>query len=357
MSYTPFNAPLLAGLLGDRQVAGSFSVEAEIHAMLRFEIALAEAEADRAVIPAEAAHAIEIALRSFDPDIASLSAATARDGVVVPELVRQMRAVIGEPHGRHVHFGATSQDAIDTSLILRLKDVNAVLLRRMAELEAAFSTLIDRFGANALMARTRMQAAIPITAGDRIANWSSPLHDHRVRFEELAPRLYRLQFGGAAGTLDRLGDKAGAVSAGLAARLHLSAPARPWHTDRSALADYGHWLALVTGALGKFGQDVALMAQNGIDDIALSGGGASSAMPHKQNPVLAESLVTLARFNATLVSGMHHALVHEQERSGAAWTLEWMLLPQMAVATGAALRNALALCGSIERIGDWRANN
>ena len=138
----------------------------------------------------------------------------------------------------------------------------------------------------------------------------------------------------------------------LAEMLGLQPAAKSWHSDRSVIVEFAGWLSLVTGSLGKVGLDIALMSQNGIDEIRLSAGGASSAMPHKQNPVLAESLVTLARFNATLLTGMHGALVHEQERSGSAWTLEWMLMPQMCVATGAALRNAATLLKSIETIGN-----
>ncbi|MDX8489945.1 lyase family protein, partial [Mesorhizobium humile] len=137
--------------------------------------------------------------------------------------------------------------------------------------------------------------------------------------------------------------------AALAAKLGLG-DAPQWHSQRDALADFAGWLSLVTGSLGKFGQDVALMAQAGTD-IELSGGGGSSAMPHKQNPVKAEALVALARFNASQLSGIYQTLVHEQERSGAAWTLEWLLLPQMVVATAAALRLAAELAGQIESLG------
>jgi 3-carboxy-cis,cis-muconate cycloisomerase len=139
------------------------------------------------------------------------------------------------------------------------------------------------------------------------------------------------------------------VRAALAGKLGLG-DAPQWHSQRDGLAELAGWLSLVTGSLGKFGQDLALMAQVG-SDIKLSGGGSSSAMPHKQNPVKAEALVALARFNAVQLSGMHQALVHEQERSGAAWTLEWLILPQMVVATAAALRLAAELAGQIESLG------
>lgn len=351
MSFTPFNAPLLGGLLGDPEAVAFFSVKADLDCMIRFEAALAQAEAHHGVIPEAAAQAIAESLESFDPDVRAIGAATARDGVVVPELVRQMRAAIGRPHDTHLHFGATSQDLVDTSLIIRIKGLCDLLESRLLQAESELERLEAAFGGNALMARTRMQAAIPVTVADRIAAWQRPLPEHRERLAELQPRLLRLQFGGAAGTRDKLADQAAPVTEELANLLGLNVHARNWHTDRSAIAEFANWLSLVTGSLGKMGQDIALMAQNGIDEIALSGTGGSSAMPHKQNPVLAETLVTLARFNATQLAGMHHAMVHEQERSGAAWALEWMLLPQMCVATGAATRNAIALLGSVEEMG------
>jgi len=141
-------------------------------------------------------------------------------------------------------------------------------------------------------------------------------------------------------------DELGMSAAELARRLGL-ADGPCWHSERDCLADFASWLSLVSGALGKIGQDVALMAQNEIGEVKLAEGGGSSAMPHKSNPVRAEVLVALARFNAGLLGAEHQALVHENERSGAAWTLEWLTLPQMVAATGAAMRHAAALCGGL----------
>lgn len=349
MTVSPFDHPLLSGLLGDEEAARHFSVEADIAAMLSFERALAEAEAECGVIPHDTEAAIVKALASFRPDTAKLRAGVAKDGVVVPELVRQIRAAVGDPHDAFVHFGATSQDVVDTSLVLRLGRAIDHIGLLLSENIVRLIGLAEEFGGRALMGMTRMQPAIPITAADRIASWRAPLERHQQRLKEQAGRLLVVQFGGAAGTLDKLGDKAPAVRGALAARLGLGG-APQWHSQRDALAEFASWLSLVTGSLGKFGQDVALLAQAGTD-IRLSGGGGSSAMPHKQNPVKAETLVALARFNATQLAGMHQALVHEQERSGAAWTLEWLILPQMVVATAAALRLAAELAAQIESLG------
>ncbi|MGX7871721.1 3-carboxy-cis,cis-muconate cycloisomerase [Mesorhizobium sp. ORM6] len=349
MTVSPFDHPLLSALLGDEEAARHFSVEAEIEAMVVFEHALAQAEAETGIITSEAAAAIAAVLDSFRPDTALLRAATARDGVIVPELVRQLRVAVGEPHGEKVHFGATSQDVVDTGLVLRLKSVVEHLALLLTETVLRLTALEERFGGRALTGMTRMQKAIPIRVADRITAWRAPLQRHQERLSDQSRHLLVVQFGGAVGTLEKLGDKGPAVRAALAEKLGL-ADAPQWHSQRDALADFAGWLSLLTGSLGKFGQDIALMAQRGAD-IALSGGGGSSAMPHKQNPVKAEALVALARFNATQLSGMHQALVHEQERSGAAWTLEWLLLPQMVVAAAASLRLTAELAAQIESLG------
>jgi 3-carboxy-cis,cis-muconate cycloisomerase len=349
MAVSAFDHPLLSGLFGDEEVETLLGFDAELAAMLRFEIALAEAEAETGVISAEAASAIAKALAGFKPEMAALRNGVARDGVAVPELVRQMRENIGTQHADRLHFGATSQDVIDTALVLRLRPVLDLFERRLDGLTERFDQLDKRFDRNPLMGRTRMQAAIEISAGDRIRSWREPLVRHKARLEALRPALLTIQFGGAAGTLDKLGGKGKAVRAALARRLKL-ADVPQWQNQRDRLAEFAGFLSLITGSLGKFGQDIALLAQVG-DEIALCGGGGSSAIPHKQNPVEAEILVTLARFNATQLSGMHHALVHEQERSGSAWSLEWLILPQMTVATGSALRLAAELTGRIDRLG------
>ena len=333
---------LLSALAGDPEVEAFFTDAADLDAMLRFESALADAEAAVGLIPPEAAARIAAACAAFAPDWPALRAGLARDGVVVPELVRQLRAAVGAPHAVHVHRGATSQDVIDTGLVLRLAPVLDLLDGRLDALDAALAALSARDGAAPLMAQTRMQRALPFTATDKVETWRGPIPRHRARLSDLRPRLLRLQLGGPVGTRAELGAAGAAVAAHVADSLGLSdAPA--WHAQRDGIVELGAWLALVAGSLGKLGQDVALMVQNELGAVRLAGGGTSSAMAHKSNPVPAELLVALARHVAGLSGTLASALVHENERSGAAWTLEWLALPPMVVATGAALRTALSL--------------
>lgn len=350
MSASPFEHPFLSGLFGDAELSDILSEKADIEAMVRFEIALAQAQAMAGVITAGDADLIMRGSSQFDVDMAALREGVAKDGVVVPEFVRQLRHAVGGTAASKVHFGATSQDVIDTSLMLRLKDATQTLTRRLTNIVSRMQDIASRDGSNRLMGYTRMQPAIAITVADRVASWTAPLQRNATRLEQFSRDGFAVQFGGAVGTLEKLGEHAPIVRKELARILVLQDPPQ-WHSQRDGIVEFGNMLSLITGSLGKFGQDVALLAQMG-GEIQMSGGGGSSAMPHKQNPVAAESLVTLARFNATQISGLHQAMIHEQERAGGAWMLEWLILPQMVLATGASLLIANRLLSQIDGIGE-----
>jgi 3-carboxy-cis,cis-muconate cycloisomerase len=346
MTIFAFDHPILSALLGDEEVSRAFSADADIRAMLNFEKALASAQAVVGMVSQEAAKRIGEVCADFSPDIRALRKGVAKDGVVPPTLVKLLRQRVGEPHAAKVHLGATSQDVIDTSLVLRLKPLVASFVARIDALVGSLRAIEAEQGATPLMGRTRMQRALPITAADKLREWREPLERHRNRLSELTQRLLVVQFGGPVGVRGGLEGHGDAIAAELARLLELNT-GPCWHVERDCLAEFASWLSLVSGSLGKIGQDVAILTQNEISEVKLSGGGASSAMPHKSNPVQAEMLVTLARFNATLLAAQHQTLIHENERSGSAWTLEWLVLPQMLAAAGASLRHASALCNGV----------
>lgn len=350
MALSPFDHPFLSGLFADPEIAALMSADADIGAMLRFEVALAEAQVDQGVIPETAASHIA-RLIDFKPDLAALRAGVGQDGVVVAQLVKQLRAQLPAAVAEFVHFGATSQDVIDTSLVMRLASVCDIFDDRLAGLVEDIDQLVARFGTNRLMARTRMQDALEISVADRLIDWRAPLVRHRARLKELRSRLLVVQFGGAVGTLDKFNEAGPAIRTALAERLGLGNGAKSWHSARDGIVEFGNWLALVAGSLGKIGQDAALMAQNAMGDISLASGGGSSAMPHKSNPVAAEVLVSLARYAAGSSGTLAQAMVHEQERSGTAWTLEWLVLPQLILATGSSTLHAGRLLTSINSMG------
>lgn len=346
MSASVFDHPWLSGLFEAPQIAPLWSAEAQLAHLLRYERAWTAALQTTGRISDQAAAEAQQALDGWQPDWGDLKRGTGRDGVVVPALVRQMRQGLETPAA--IHSGATSQDVIDTGLALTLQQVTARLCADLEVLLTQIDALIDRFGDRALMGRTRMQAALPTRVRHRLMGWRGGV----MRALEQAPEQnLPLQIGGAVGDGQALEADAAAIASALAQSLSLPCPHRTWHSDRSTVVSYGAWLMGLTGALGKLGQDVCLMAQQGTDELTLSAGGRSSAMPHKVNPVHAELLVTLARYTAGQAGLLGQSLIHEQERSGAAWALEWMVLPPMTMAAGCATHRAGSLLGDITGLG------
>jgi 3-carboxy-cis,cis-muconate cycloisomerase len=353
MSATPFDSAFLGPLLSDPEVAGLLDDRAQVGAMLRVEAALARAEGRCGVIPDAAAERIAGVAEALDLDPAALAEGTARDGIPVPALVAALRRVVGGDEASFVHWGATTQDVMDTGLVLRLRAILDILDARLADLTDRLAGLATKERNTVMIARTRGQQATPTSFGLKVAGWLAPLQRHRARLAELRPRLEVLSFGGAAGNLSALGDKALAVEEALAAELALPAPALPWHSQRDGLVELGNWLGLVGGSLGKLAGDVLLLCQNEVGELregAHNGkpGGGSSTLPNKANPIRSEAILSLARHCTGLGGQMQQAALHNHERDGVAWQLEWLVLPQMLLAGAAALRHALELIDGLQ---------
>lgn len=357
MSVSPFDSALLGDLFSDPEIAALFDDRAQIASMLLFESALAAAEARAGLIPQQSAVRIADVCRDFEPDPATLAGPTARAGVPVPALIKALKAEIGGEDARYVHFGATSQDVVDTALVLQLRDAIAIIRRRIRKLAKALSVHADTHRKTVMIGRTRSQQAVPTTFGLKAAGWLAPLVriDHRI--ESLSSDLLRISFGGAAGTLASIGGKAADVESNLSEELDLPLADMPWHAQRDVLVDFASQLTALTGALGKMGQDLVLLAQSEIAEVQPGKGGGSSTMPHKSNPVQAEMLVTFARFNAGQLGTFAQSQIHEHERSGASWLLEWLTLPQIITATGAALAQAVDMVPDLKINTDRMAQN
>lgn len=345
MAVSALDHPWLGALVGDEDAAAVFASNVELNAMLAFESALAVSQAELGMIPEEAAAAIARGCASFQPDLEALKRGSAKDGVIVPDLVRQLREWVGDPHGADVHKGATSQDVIDTALALRLKDLRPRYVSRLDSVLAALTALEAADGGKTVRGYTRMQPARSVSVAHKIATWRAPLEDVADKVDAAFTRASALQLGGPLGDRTTFEGRGDELAAAMAKRLGLADPGRAWHTDRARLAELADFVARLAGSLGRMGADVAIMALAG--DVRVKAGGGSSAIPGKSNPVSAEILETLAAFAAAQAAGMHRAMVHPTERSGAAWTLEWMILPPLLVAGAAALRHAGAILGNI----------
>lgn len=344
-----FEHPWLSGLFNDAAIAQILSAEAELERMRAVEIAWIAAQADVGLIDeplaAQAIAHIENAAVPMD----DLKDGTAQDGLPVPRLVNCLKYGASDKIKSVIHTGLTSQDVMDTSLTLALQSILPIYHARLGQLCKQLDDLSTQHGENTLMGYTRLQAALRITAGHRIAAWQAPLSGYASDITAQCDRLRVLQFGGPVGVRPSGGSTQ--TGAAFAKRLNLRDPGRAWHNTRHDLAALTATLTQITGSLGKLGQDIALMAQRGDADIRLAGGGSSSAMPHKQNPIRAELLMTLAHHAASLQHSMATAMIHEQERSGTMWALEWMTLPDLLQTCGRSLSGACELTGQIIHIG------
>lgn len=333
--------PLLEGLFGDAETAAALAAEAEIAAMIRVEIALAQAQSQLSVIPSGAGPALERACAGLRIAPGTLRAAAARDGVAVPALVAALRTALAPlPEAQYLHWGATSQDIMDTGLALRLRDLLALWQGRLERILARLAALALEHADLPMAARTYGQAATPTGFGAVVAGWGRPLAALHADLDVLRPRLLRVSLSGAAGTLSAMGPQGPQVRAGLAQRLDLADPGHGWHSDRAGPGALADWIGGLATALGKMAEDLLLMTQTGLSILCLEGGGGSSTMPQKQNPVGPSALAALSRHALGLAATLKAAGLHRQQRDGAAWFTEWLTLPPLAEAAGASLMRA-----------------
>ncbi len=314
--------------------------------LLTVESALARAEAKVGVIPATAAEAITAAITTFAVDRERLRTGIAHDGVPIPELVRQLREHIGGEAASFVHWGATTQDIMDTALVLNLRTQLDMLDAALLTLTTNLAGLADKHRRTLMAGRTHSQQALPIPFGYKVAGWIAPLLRDRERLAQLRPRLEVVQFGGAVGTLAALGAHGMAVQSALAAELGLGVALLPWHTARDSFVELGGWLSLVMGSLAKMATDIILMAQSEVGEVRESDDparGGSSTMPQKSNPIVSDLIIAAARTSTGLLGSLHGALIAEHERATGGWQVEWLTLPQMVSLCSGALDHAVFL--------------
>lgn len=334
-------------LLKDVEVESLLGDAALARAMVEVERALARVQGRLGLIDSTAAVRIDQRLDDFAVDLEEVAKGVRDSAVPVPALLRQLRGELAPEHRSLLHLGATSQDIVDTALVLQLSAVLDILSGR---LRATLQVLIDLAEAHertVMLARTRFQPALPTTFGLKVAGWLLPLARHLERLAELRPRLLVVQLGGAAGTLAPLGERGPAVMDALAKELGLASPPMPWHSQRDSLFELATWLTQVAGSLGKLGTDVLLMAQGEVGELREASGGGSSTLPQKANPIRAEALVTLARRAGVELGAMAGTPIAAHERDGTTWQGEWLSLPGLASTTAAALDHALTLARTL----------
>jgi 3-carboxy-cis,cis-muconate cycloisomerase len=322
--------------------------------MLDFEAALARAEAAVGVIPASAVAAIEAACKADQFDLAALADAATRSGNLAIPLVKTLTAKVAKADAeaaRYVHWGATSQDVIDSATMLGLRAAIDALLADLDRAIAGFAALAVKHRNTAVVARTWLQHALPMPFGLKLAQYASALHRSRLRLKRLRTEGLALQFGGAAGTLAALDDKGLVVAEQLAKELQLPLPDAPWHTHRDRIAEVASVLAILSGSCGKIARDVSLMMQTDVGEAfepSGEGRGGSSTMPHKRNPVASASALGAATMAPNLAATIFAAQIQDHERSAGPWHAEWPTLPTLLLVTSGALAAIVDIAEGLE---------
>jgi 3-carboxy-cis,cis-muconate cycloisomerase len=346
MTVNPADSEIFGGLFGTEEMRRLFSDRHRLQCMLDVEAALARAEARLGIIPEAAAAAISSAASVDRLSVSALAESTRLVGYPVVALVKELGRAAGSEAARYVHWGATTQDIIDTGVVLQMRSGLDLVEHTLAEIGRALASQAEAHRGDLMAGRTHLQHALPVTFGYKCAVWLAPLIAHAERLAELRRRALVVQFGGAVGTLASLGDKGRAVTTELAVELGLGVPVAPWHVSRDTMAEAACFLGLVCGSLAKFATDIILLMQTEIGEAFephQAGRGGSSTMPQKRNPVASEYVLAAARGVHALVPLMLGAMAQDHERATGPWQSEQLALPQIFVLTSGALMHAEGL--------------
>lgn len=350
MSSTVFDSALFRDMFGTAEMRGVFSDKALIERYIEVEVALARAEARCGVIPSEAAEQIAALSRYEALDLALMQHETEIVGYPILPLVEQLSKICGEA-GRYVHWGATTQDIMDTAVVLQVRAALAIVERDIQTVRGLLAGLAERYRDTPMAGRTHLQHALPITFGYKCAVWLSMFDRHAERLVELRPRVEIGQFAGAAGTLASLGDKGLEVQEALMAELGLGVPQATWHVARDGLAETLNFLGLVTGSLGKIALDIMMMMTSELGEVYepfVKGRGASSTMPQKRNPISCELMYAAAKGVRQHAGLMLDAMIQDFERSTGPWQAEWIAIPEAFALSAASLGQATFMLAGLE---------
>lgn len=356
-------SPLLAPMLSSPTMRAICEDMAYLQRMLDFEAALALAEAATAVIPADAAGPIGNACKADTFDMAALAEAATKSGNLAIPLVKALTADVAKSSpeaARYVHWGATSQDVIDTATMLTIRAAIEALLSDIERAISGFARQAEQHRHTPVVGRTWLQHALPMPFGLKLAEYAAALNRSRSRLRALRADALALQFGGASGTLAALGDHGLQVAEQLSRELDLPLPEAPWHTHRDRIAEVASVFAIIAGSCGKIARDVSLMMQTDVAEAfepAGEGRGGSSTMPHKRNPVAAASALGAATMAPNLAATIFAAQVQDHERSAGPWHAEWPTLPALMLVTSGALAAIVDIAEGLEIDADRMRSN
>jgi 3-carboxy-cis,cis-muconate cycloisomerase len=349
MPSTVIDSVLFRDSFGTPQMRAIFDDRALVARYIDAEVALAKAQARCGVIPEEAAKEIAARAHVDGLDFELMRHETENVGYPILPLVHQLGKMCGES-GAYVHWGATTQDIMDTALVLQMRDALALIDSDIAELRRILAGLAQRYRDTPMAGRTHLQQALPVTFGYKAAVWLSMFDRHAERLAQLRPRVLVGQFAGAAGTLASLGTRGLEVQKAMMEELDLGVPVATWHVARDNLAEAVNLLGLLTGSLGKVAYDVMIMASSEFGELYepfVKGRGASSTMPQKRNPISCELIFAASKAVRQHAGLMLDAMIHDFERATGPWHAEWIALPEAFILTAGALHQAKFMLGGL----------
>jgi 3-carboxy-cis,cis-muconate cycloisomerase len=342
LASTVFDSALFRDMFGTAEMRDVFSDEALVGRYLEAEAALARAQARVGVVPKDAAETIDLASRSLKIDYDKLRHETEIVGYPILPLVHQLSAAAGEA-GRFVHWGATTQDIMDTGNVLQIRAALSIVERDLSELRNILADMARKYRDTPMAGRTHLQQALPVTFGYKAAVWLSSIDRHIERIEQARPRVLVGEFSGAAGTLASIGEGGLQMQKLFCEELGLNQPSITWHVARDGITEAVTLLGLITGTLGKIATDVMMMSATEFGELSepfVPGRGASSTMPQKRNPISSELMLAAAKAVRQHVATMLDGMIHDFERATGPWHLEWVSLPESFLLTASSLANA-----------------
>jgi 3-carboxy-cis,cis-muconate cycloisomerase len=345
MTFSALDSELLGPLFATDAMREVFGDRARVANMLRAEVALARAQASLRLAPQELAAAIE-AISPDDLDIVALGRATAIAGVPTIPFINAVREKLPEELERAFHKGATTQDIVDTALVLQMRDGLNLIEGDLARTIKGLVQLARKHRATPCVGRTYGQHAVPLTFGYKAAVWATGVAESAAQLPALRSRVLAASFGGPVGTLASFGDNGPTLLQAFARELELAAPAIAWHALRGRMAETGAWIATMIGSLAKMATDVVQLMSTEVGEVSephVPGRGGSSAMPHKRNPVGSTMIIAAHAAAAGHVTSLLSAMAVSHERPAGLWHAEWLALPQLFGLASGALREAVAM--------------
>lgn len=351
MTSSIIDSEYFGSTFGNLAVQNVFTDEGRFDSWLKVEAALARSQARLGLIPEAAAQSITNSAKVENLDTQRMAEEYRRVGFPILPLVHEMTRCCDEESARWIHWGATTQDIVDTGLVLQMKDALSIINTQLDDLISVVSILAEEHRSTVMAGRTFQQQAAPITFGFKAAIWLDELLRHRDRLPDMRKRALVCQFGGAVGTLATLGDRGVDVLKELSQELNLEEPAISWHTSRDGWAEVLFWISMVGATLSKIANEIATLMRTEVDEVREPyeiGKGGSSTMPQKRNPVACPIIIAIGHKLRESVSSQLTAMVQEHERSVSAMPLEWLAIPEAFVLLSGSLQHAIPMLEGLQ---------